>query len=131
MFMPFQVLGMFLRGVISIAILACGVGLLSQWYKHRERVVVERVSDDATNTSDSIPNEQTRTRVVRWRWGANRETAFLVGGIAFVVWSLGGGLALHPLLWKRAGKNQGNRKLSGEIHRLKRIENQNPWLVHN
>jgi pimeloyl-ACP methyl ester carboxylesterase len=122
MFMPFQVLGMFLRGLLSLAILVGGVALLGQWYKHREHVVVEPVSNVVPSASELVPNERTRTRTrdVRWRWGVNRETALLVSGVALVGWSLGGGFVAYPLLWRRRENNATERKFAGEVHHLKR-----------
>ena len=39
LFMPFQVLGIWMRGLLALALLAVGTTLLACWYNHRETVV--------------------------------------------------------------------------------------------
>ena len=52
-FMPFNILGLWFRGLLSIAILAGGIYLLSRWYhdSHVTEVIEEPV---ATAPSDAI-----------------------------------------------------------------------------
>ena len=108
MFMPFQVLGLWFRSLLSIAFLAGGITLLSLWYANREHVILEPVPADARVVDDQAPDyvRREQTRVVRWQFGFNRETAFLLGGAALVVWSLGGGWVFSSLLSRRPGKNE-------------------------
>src|SRR4051812_45433629 len=107
-FMPFNVLGMWFRGLLALALLGAAAYLLAEWYQRREVVVTEPVATDARET-DERPEEAgrreeivVRTRVVRWRFGLNRETAFLLGGLALLGWSLGGGWLASPRSWRPA-----------------------------
>ena len=92
MFMPFQVLGMWLRGLLSLAIIGTAIFLFSQWYTNRDYVVVERFDEPAAGgqapTDAEAPvagqGNGERFRVVSWQFGLNRETAFLLGSLAFL-----------------------------------------------
>ena len=53
MFMPFQVLGIWLRGLISLAVIGIAVFLFYEWYTHRHHVVVERV-DETVPDADAL-----------------------------------------------------------------------------
>jgi pimeloyl-ACP methyl ester carboxylesterase len=110
MFMPFQVLGMWIRGLISLAVFGAAIALLVLWYNNREHTVVERVVEgrpadvpiDDKLQVDTEPARH-RTRIVQWHFGLNKETAYLLGGLAFLGLALGGGRAFSPWLWRRSG----------------------------
>src|SRR5690348_7031865 len=96
-FMPFQVLGIWLRGLFSLILLGGAIYLLSEWYNHRQIYVVETVprvrtepQPDAGERPDRPAENEQAVRVVLWQFGLNRETAFLLGGLALSLWSLGG-----------------------------------------
>ena len=122
--MPFQVLALWLRALLSMALLGGAITLLTLWYVNRERPIVERRNAEGTwvavdeRPADAPDNADRRTRWVSWEFGLNRETAFLLGGAALLLWSLGGGLVVHPLLWRRAGSRPDSPV--GEKHRIKR-----------
>lgn len=130
MFMPFQVLGMFLRGLLALALLGFGILLFAQWYGPREHIIVERVPDvrliprDAEERQaaepEAAPVATTRVRVIRWEFGLNRETAYLLGGLALLGWSIGGGLLFSPLLWRRGGKDDPLQEHSHKTEKLHR-----------
>ena len=48
--MPFHVLGIWLRGLLSLALLGCGIYLLAQWNTHRQVHVVEPPVEEAEGT---------------------------------------------------------------------------------
>ena len=98
MFMSFQVLGLWFRSLLSIVFLAGGIALLSLWYANREHIIREPFPADGRQTE--------QTSVVSWQFGFNRETAFLLGGVALLGWSLGGGWMFSSLLLRRPGRNE-------------------------
>lgn len=110
MFMPFQVLGIWFRGLLSLALVAGGIALLSLWYSNRATPVVERRQADGTwvrvdeRPGDAAQTEDRRIQWVSWQFGWNRETAYLLGGLALLVWSLGGGWLTYPRLLRRGGE---------------------------
>ncbi len=54
---------------------------------------------------DSPDTAEQRTRHVWWEFGMNRETLYLLGGSAMLLWSLGGGWLIHPRLLRRGGES--------------------------
>ncbi|MBV9122722.1 MAG: alpha/beta hydrolase [Planctomycetes bacterium] len=130
-FMPFNVLGIWFRGLLALALLGGGVYLLTQWYHHREILVTESLpaSEDREPVEGGASpagaeerptgGEKVRTRVVSWQFGLNRETAFLLGGLALLGWSLGGGWVVSPRLWRRAEPDQPKAETPGDTQRLR------------
>src|SRR4051794_11644743 len=97
--MPFHVLGIWLRGLLALALLLAGPWLLWEGYREAQprRVVVTRgVVDPAASGAGRRPVEEVET--IAWRPGLNRPTALLAGGLALLVWSLAGGLIARSLL---------------------------------
>ncbi len=109
-FMPFNILGIWFRGLLSIAILAGGIYLLKEWYDESRYVAVEidnpaegRLTDDQKidRTREEL-RKGTGRRVFHYEPGWNRETALLAGGIALLAWAtvgrwIGKGLFLLTL----------------------------------
>jgi hypothetical protein len=137
MFMPFQVLGMWIRALVSLAIIAIGITLFALWYRNREHTVIERVaevppapeirSDPDVTQSAELPvkrtqvAERTQVRVVHWQFGLNRETAYLLGGLGLLAWSIGGGRVASPWLWRRSGgKSEPQEERSHKTEQLHR-----------
>ncbi len=131
MLMPFQILGMWLRGLLSAGLLALGIGLLLLWNDRREVRVVETVREprpaDAGRPPEpgrepapAAPREREVVRVEHWQFGLNGPTALLVGGLALVAFSLGGGIVLSPSLWRRRGPDEPKQLRTGEVRRLLR-----------
>ncbi len=115
LFMPFNVLGLWLRGLLSLLLLGGGIYLLAEWYNHREirePVVVVHRTTQAAGTEEY-------DRVVPWQFGFNRETAFLLGGLALLVWSLGGGLLVSPRLLRRSSPDQPKTVDPGNVQRIR------------
>jgi pimeloyl-ACP methyl ester carboxylesterase len=114
MFLPFQILGVWLRALLILTLLGAGVYLLVAWY-NRLPTFTEVVPPPIVTTRehrsepDTEENQRALTRaptvVVRsatWRPGLDLETAMLVGGLALIIWSFGGGLLGLKLLRPRA-----------------------------
>ena len=132
--MPFQILGAFFRAILSIALLAGGVYLLKQWYDHREVVidrpanVVLREQDPADFNAEPKPGDKRRVvdqtadgrAIVWWKFGWNRETAFLLGGLGLMLWSLGGSF-FYPTILRSPGDDEPKTsREEGEVRRIKR-----------
>ncbi len=127
MFTPASILGMCFRLLFSVLLIAGGATLLALWYNHREQEVIERVEVPITRevpakdaTGEPRPRTETvdRVRTVVWEFGFNRETAFLLGGLAMLAWSVGGGWIASPRLRRRKGANEPHA-VPGEVHRLR------------
>jgi pimeloyl-ACP methyl ester carboxylesterase len=105
LFMPFNIIGIWFRGLLSIAIVAGGLYLLSRWYEHsraievmEERAVTAPRDADRPIDARPVANEvlvPTR-RIFRFDPGWNRPTLELAA-------------ALVLLTWATAGRSIGNR----------------------
>lgn len=135
MFTPASILGMLFRPLLSILFLATGIYLLTMWYNHRERQVIERIEVPAlqevvegdrpqelrqppAQELRQPPETIERVRTVSWEFGLNRETAFLLGGLALVSWSIGGGWVFSPRLLRRIGRDEPG-KLQGQVQQVR------------
>jgi pimeloyl-ACP methyl ester carboxylesterase len=122
--MPFQVFGIWLRGLVAVAVLGVGIYLLTNWRERREIETVASALRTDTALADPAPagrevtQAETREIVIAPRLGLNRETARLLGGILLIAWSLGGGRLLSPRLRRRVGGN-GPTSLTGESRHLR------------
>jgi pimeloyl-ACP methyl ester carboxylesterase len=101
-FMPFQIVGVWLRGLLAIAVLAAGIFLLRDWWQHRYTYVIEPaereivvIEADAVAPADRERPVSARqveyVRRVDWQFGFNRETLALLGGLALLGYGIGGG----------------------------------------
>ncbi|MGE3818905.1 MAG: alpha/beta fold hydrolase [Isosphaeraceae bacterium] len=108
-FMPFNLLGMWFRGLFSIAILAGGIYLVSRWYDDShvvERIAVPGAMDEARE-DDHPPGERrhpasatvavTSRRTFRFEPGWNRPTLELSAALALLVWATLGRLIGHGI----------------------------------
>ena len=125
MMLPFQVLGVWLRGLFALVLLAAGVFLLAQWYTHRHSYVVEVQSPTPGERAQTSPpsGPPVRREVLRrvdWQFGLNRETAFLVGGVGLLGWSVAGGWLFRPGLFRRRSADAPHSARTGEVRTLRR-----------
>lgn len=95
-FLPFQILGIWFRGLLSVAILAGGIGLLRWWHVDslRTEVVIPAGAEPGSEAwkervLQGLREGETR-RVFRYDPGWNRPTALLAGGIALLAWATAG-----------------------------------------
>src|SRR5947209_4813322 len=94
-FMPFQILGIWLRGLFSVALLVGAGYLLYRWYDdshvlaRTEPVVATEVVPDRDDARNPPPagRDARAVRVFRFDPGWNRETAYLAAGVALLVWA--------------------------------------------
>lgn len=118
-FMPFNILGMWFRGLFSIAILAGGIYLLSRWYENSH--VIEQTSVPVATgaaRNDDLPagemqrptsgtTDVTRRRVFRFDPGWNSPTYELSAALALLLWATCGRLIGNGfwMLTLRSGTN--------------------------
>ncbi len=113
-FMPFQIVGIWLRGLLALTILGGGIALIRQWERDRHVVVqpVERAIPDA-------PDATAARHVETIPLGFNRPTAELLGGLTLLFLGLGGGSLAYPLL-RRTGHDDPKAERTGEVHHIQR-----------
>jgi len=125
--MPFQILGIWLRGLLAIALLGAGLYLLKEWYDS-PRTVVEAPRAVEVDRRDGSPARDEGVRrvvhVSRWHLGLDRPTAFLLGGLALLFATLGGGLWGTRYPKKSEGKPPGagdpaSSSSRGTVHRVR------------
>jgi len=122
--MPFQILGIWLRGLLAIALLGVGIYLLKEWYDSPRTVVeapraagVDRGNRDAPR----VEGDERVVRVSRWHLGLDKATACLVGGLVLVLSSLGGGSWGYRFLRKSRGDAPAsNSAARGRVHMVRR-----------
>jgi pimeloyl-ACP methyl ester carboxylesterase len=94
-FMPFNILGIWFRGLLSVAILAGGIYLLYRWYDESHVVIqtpspatkVETPGDGRPeDAADAVPAR----RLFRFDPGLNRPTYLLAAGCALLAWATAG-----------------------------------------
>ncbi len=102
-FMPFNILGMWFRGLLSIAILVGGVYLLKCWHddSHVLIPVSRRVAVDTPRGDRNIETVPQR-RVFHFDPGWNRQTGELAAAIALLAWAtlgrlIGNGVSMLTL----------------------------------
>jgi pimeloyl-ACP methyl ester carboxylesterase len=115
-FMPFSILGMWFRGLLSIAILAGGLLLLSRWYN--DSYVVEQETIPIASAEDrpvqlrSPDERQPETtavmvrRVFRFQPGWNKATLELAAAVVLLAWATLGrwiGQGTWMLMLRRPG----------------------------
>ncbi len=136
-FMPFNILGIWLRGLLSIAILAGGIYLLKGWYDESTAIELAVPKGD----HDPLTPEQRQERlleavrsgagqrVFRFEPGWNEPTALLAGAIALLAWATVGRLIGHGLstiLMKKGSDVPGSAdedprpERTGEVHEIRR-----------
>jgi pimeloyl-ACP methyl ester carboxylesterase len=128
MFMPFCVLGTWLRGLFSIAIVALGVYMLTRWYDESHVIETAQVAPVAdTNPFDGAQGDRASApvrRVFRFEPGLNRQTGFLALGIALLTWSVAGRwsgntISMFSVQTGRSDDEPGEER-AGEPHRIRR-----------
>ncbi len=119
-FMPFNILGMWLRGLLALAVLAAGPYLVWRWYHSLpDAVIVVRDDRPAGPPEEAVVTLTPAQRVAAWRPGADWPTACLAGGVLLLL----AGLAGRPVTSLFLGRLRGGPGLErprGEVRRLRR-----------
>jgi pimeloyl-ACP methyl ester carboxylesterase len=99
MFMPFQILGVWLRAVLAFALIGGGVSLLTLWNDQRSApaVRVEEREDRSPDEGESGMRVEYVTQPLGWNWAM----AYLAGGTALLA-AAGLGWSV-PVLYRRRG----------------------------
>jgi len=121
MFMPFQILALWLRSLVSVGLIAGGITLLTLWYNYRSEVRI--VSHDLDVAESGAPETRVEQPSIEEDYrdiGWNRQTAYLAGGLLLMAFSLGGGMLVSPALWRRKGNDEPRLDPAGKIQRLAR-----------
>ena len=132
---PFSIVWIWLRGLISIAIIVAGIALLRGWYKESQVWVPDRVYVSQPRDGNSAreldpdraltvvePAEPGRI-VFHYEPGFNRATAMLAGGLALLTWAFAGGLiakGIFMILLKQGADDPKRERAGAEVHTLKR-----------
>lgn len=125
-FMPFQVLGVWLRGWFSLALLVAGGCLLYQWYSVRRDAPDEIAATDIapahgerglSPASSDVAGDDSAAVAVAQRRKA-REYALLIAGLGLLMWGVGGGLT--PAVLLRPSGDAPPARTEGVTHRLER-----------
>ena len=113
MFMlPFQVLMLWLRGLLSVGLLVAGPYLLYRWF---ERSHVERPVATQPATQGAAPRVE---RVFEPHLGADTTTAFLLAGAVATLWAIPKGPLVSRRMLRRRGDNEPRQTRGGEVQRL-------------
>jgi pimeloyl-ACP methyl ester carboxylesterase len=119
--MPFDIVWIWLRGLLSIAILAGAGYFLRSWYQDSYDWVPDRVEVVEDRPAGDLP-----AKSGRWVWsfepGRNRATAELAAALGLLAWGLAGRPILKGFykLTLKPGADDPMTTRGGEVRRLKR-----------
>ena len=133
LFMPFHILGIWFRGLLSVAILAGGIYLLSRWYddSRATEVIQEPV---AMVRGDAVPRADVRPvateitaptrRIFGFDPGWNKPTLELAAALALLTWATLGRLIGNgfDLMFLRPGEKAGTALRTPESKKGRRRE---------
>jgi pimeloyl-ACP methyl ester carboxylesterase len=125
--LPFGILGMWLRGLVAVGVLAFGVYFVSRWYRDlptHEVIVAERDPDRPVEPGSAPPVREGRPlgaiqRVTYWQPALDGTTAALVGGVMLLTLAFAG-RCISSLLLGRAGGGENFHNRVGRAERLRR-----------
>jgi pimeloyl-ACP methyl ester carboxylesterase len=130
--MIIDILGMWLRGLFSLAVLGLGFFCVGRWYQELpETVVVERVEvrhgEQPLRTEvirEEVPLATFGERWAAWHPGMDSHTGYGVAGVLLLLFALAGKYLATPWLWRRRqGGTRGllpKATLAGEMLQLRR-----------
>ncbi len=134
-FMPFQILGIWFRGLLFIALVSGGIYLLGRWYDESRVVMpvsvrssVERPAIDGDDRARDAAVAVPERRVFQFEPGMNRATALLAAGVLLLAWATVGSWVLHAVSVAIGGGRSAPRMAgdepredrTGEVHRIRR-----------
>jgi pimeloyl-ACP methyl ester carboxylesterase len=117
-FLPFNILGFWFRGFLSIAILAGGIYLLARWYDE-SHIIVER----PIYVENADPREPTLVaprRVFHFDPGMNKQTFDLAAALALLTWATMGRIVGNGVRFLRPGVNAATAVSTPESRKARR-----------
>lgn len=118
--MPFQILAIWLRGLLSLALLILGPYLIYKWYNDSHVMrAIPRVSDvpEPSAPADEVKSYE---RVFAPSWGLNVETTTLALGVGVTLWAIPKGPALSLRRLRRPKGKDEPACLDGRSHKIER-----------
>ena len=122
--MPFQIVGVWIRGLLSILLLAAGPYLLYHWYERTQVMQMQTVAVPTTQSSGSGVERQaavepTGKRVLAPNWGFNGQTSLFVVGLGMLLWALPKGPRAEPAAADAPpGPDEPHSMRTGEVQRI-------------
>ena len=113
-FMPFNIIGMWFKGLLSIAVLAGGIYLLRQWYEDSHVIVPETVVEVAGGDGGPARRSVPGHRVFRFSPGWNRETGELAAALALLTWAFAGQFVYAGVMALTLKSGSGGKPGSGD-----------------
>jgi pimeloyl-ACP methyl ester carboxylesterase len=117
--LPFNILGIWFRGLLAVAILAGGVYLASRWYRELPAEVVVREDDLDGPREVRIP-VGAWDRVAAWRPGFDARTAMFAGAVLLLVGAAAGRTIRGLVAGGRPSPVDEMALTGGEARRLRR-----------
>src|SRR6185295_14749703 len=107
MFTPSTVIGMWFRGLISVAVISGAVCLFALWYRELPETVaqVQTLPREQVVEVEVPPSPGAIAKISAWRPGLDKPTALLTGAVALSVLALGAARLSYPL-FRRLGKDE-------------------------
>ena len=119
--MPSSIIGIWLRGIVAIAIVVGALVSLGSWYDELPRERVVSVVRDGVRTTETRQLEGPIQRIGAWSPGIDRPTAWFAAAIFLALWSIAGSF-FSPRLFRPRGADEPNHARLGEAHRLLRSD---------
>jgi pimeloyl-ACP methyl ester carboxylesterase len=128
--MPFQILAIWVRGLLSICFLILGPLFLYHWYRQadvlrQDTAVTSTTQPTAATTRSGADIDYNNraphyTRAFAPDWGFNRQTGLLLFGLAATLWALPKGPLVSRRLLRRPGPDEPRTMRTGEVRTLSR-----------
>jgi pimeloyl-ACP methyl ester carboxylesterase len=134
-FMPFNILGIWFRGLLAIAIIVGGIYLMKRWYDECQVAIpvhvastVKAPAHDGDSPVSSTATVVGHRRVFRFVPGMNWQTAYLASAVALLAWAVAGSLIRRAISTIFGGSkpapgtetNEPFDSRDGEVHRIVR-----------
>lgn len=117
--LPFNILGIWFRGLLAVAILAGGVYLASRWYRELPAGVIVREDTPEGPREVRVP-VGAWDRVAAWRPGLDARTAMLAGAVLLLLGAAAGRSILGLVSGDRPASDDELTLNGGEPRRLRR-----------
>jgi hypothetical protein len=117
--LPFNILGIWFRGLLAVAVLAGGVYLASRWYGELPAEIAVR-EDRPDGPREVRISVGAWNRITAWRPGLDTSTAMLAGAVVLLLGAAAGRWILAVVSGDRVAEGDDLALTGGEAHRLRR-----------